>query len=171
MTQNEQRETLQLAMRKTKNKRLYERYQAVYLHLTGKNNREIAAIIQRDRTTVGKYLKSYRTDGLAGLKMGVSTGKPAFLTVEQREQLAEVFVTKTPADVGFAPYTNWTIALLVAYVEKNWQVNYSLSGMSKLIKQMNFSHTRPNYTLASADPAKQKTFIEETFPALKKALL
>lgn len=171
MTRNEQLEELRLAMRQTKDKRLFERYQAVFLHLEGKNNIEIAAIIQRNRATVGEYVKAYKKEGITGLRMGISTGKPPHLTVEQRAELAEIITTKTPADVGFAPYTNWTLALLVSLTEREWGASYSLRGMSKLLERMGFSHTRPTYTLAKADPEKQKTFKEETFPALKKALL
>lgn len=57
MTRNEQIEELRLAMRQTKDKRLFERYQAVFLHFDGKNNIEIADIIQRNRATVGGTLK------------------------------------------------------------------------------------------------------------------
>lgn len=103
--------------------------------------------------------------------MGISTGRPNRLTVEQRAKLAEIITTKIPADVGFAPYMNWTLALLVSLVEREWAVSYSLRGMSKLLERMQFSHTRPTYTLAKADLEKQKTFKEETFPALKKAVL
>ena len=171
MSRNEPLEELRLAMRQTKDKRLFERYQAVFLHLKGKNNIEIAAIIQRNRVTVGEYIKAYKKEGITGLRMGISTGKPNRLTVEQRAKLAEIITTKTPADVGFAPYTNWTLALLVSLVKSEWEVSYSLRGMSKLLERMDFSHTRPTYTLANADPEKQKTFKEETFPAFKKALL
>lgn len=54
MTRNEQLEELRYAMRQTKDKRLFERYQSVLLHLEGKNNIEIASIIQRNRATVGE---------------------------------------------------------------------------------------------------------------------
>lgn len=171
MLRNEQREELQTAMRQTKDKRLFERYQTVFLHLEGKNNVEIAMIIQRNRATVGEYIKAYKKEGITGLRMGISTGKPHRLTIEQRAELAEIVTTKTPADVGFAPYTNCTLALLVSLVKREWAVSYSLRGMSKLLERMQFSHTRPTYTLANADPEKQKTFKEETFPALKKAFV
>lgn len=95
-------------------------------------------------------------------------GKPNRLTVEQRAKFAEIITTKTPADVVFAPYTNWTLAFLVSLVEREWAVSYSLRGMSKLLERMQFSHTRFTYTLANADPEKQKTFRGETFPTLKK---
>lgn len=82
--------------------------------------------------------------------------------------MAEIILTKTPSDLGFAPHTNWTLALLVSLVEREWAVSYSLRGMSKLLERMQFSYTCPTYTLANADLEKQKVFKLETFPALKK---
>lgn len=72
MTRNEQLEELRQAMRQTKDKRLFERYQTVFLHLEGKNNIEIAAIIQRNRATVGEYIKPYKKEGITGLRMDIS---------------------------------------------------------------------------------------------------
>jgi len=40
--------------------------------------------------------------------------------------------------------------------------------VSRLMERMNMSYTRPTYTLAAADPVKQKIFVEDTFPVLKR---
>jgi transposase len=34
--------------------------------------------------------------------------------------------------------------------------------------RLDMSYTKPTYTLAAADEEKQKEFVEETFPRLKK---
>ena len=36
------------------------------------------------------------------------------------------------------------------------------------MERLGLSHTRPSYTLANADPEKQREFREEIFPAIKK---
>ena len=163
-------EELQLAMRKTQERRLFERYQAVLLHLKGKSATEIAEIIQRNPSTVYDYINAYRANGLQGLQMGYSSGKPPKLSMEQRERLAETVATKVPADVGFPATYNWTLSIITQWVEREWQISYSIRGMSKLLERLGFSHTRPTYTLEKADPEKQRKFKEETFPALKKTV-
>ncbi|WP_083632469.1 IS630 family transposase [Domibacillus antri] len=60
--------------------------------------------------------------------------------------------------------------LVVEWVEREWQVSYSLQGMSLVLHHLGFSHTRPTYTLENAYPVKQQTFVEDIFPALKKLL-
>lgn len=159
---------LQRAMRQTKERRLFERYQALFLYLNGKPVKEIAETIQRDPSTVYDYLKAYKAHGIEGLQMGYSPGKPPKLSPEQYAFLKETIATKVPADVGFPATYNWTLALIVQWVENEWGVPYSIRGMSKVMVKLGFSHTRPTYTLEKADAEKQRVFLEETFPALKK---
>lgn len=160
---------LKEAMEKTKSRRLYERYQAVYLYLSGYQMNVIATIINRHRVTVSDYISAYKASNIDGLALGQSTGKPPKLSAEQMATLLEVISTKVPADVGFKARYNWTLALAVEFVEKEWAVLYSLRGMSDVLHRLGLSHTRPTYTLEKADPEKQKIFVEETFPALKKS--
>ena len=57
---------------------------------------------------------------------------------------------------------------MIMYVEREWGVTYTVRGMSLLMERLGLSYTRPTYTLAKADPEKQRVFLEETFPDLKK---
>ena len=51
---------LENIMKKEKNRRLYERYQAILLHLKGYKNIQIAEIIGRSNVTIGTYVKRYQ---------------------------------------------------------------------------------------------------------------
>ena len=169
MMKNEQAlKVVQLAMSKTKDRRLFERYQAILLYLNGKPVKEIAETIQRNPSTVYDYIKAYQAHGLDGLQMNYSTGKPSKLSKEQYALLSDTIATKVPADVGFPATYNWTLSLIVQWVEKEWGISYSIRGMSKVMERLGFSHTRPTYTLENADAEKQRIFKEETFPELKK---
>ncbi|MGW9531020.1 terminase gpP N-terminus-related DNA-binding protein [Paenibacillus terrae] len=52
-------------MKKAKDRRMYERYQTLYLYLQGTEVEQIAHIIK----TVKGYIKAYTTGGLPGLQM------------------------------------------------------------------------------------------------------
>lgn len=80
-------EILKMLMRKTKDKRMFERYQTVLLHLKGMTYAQIVEIVGRSAMTVGKYVQAHREKGIEGLNMGQSSGRPPFLTSEQEEQL------------------------------------------------------------------------------------
>lgn len=157
------------AMHDAKDRRHFERYQTVYLYLTGSQMKEIARIIGRIPETVGIYIATYKDHGLEGLTLNHSTGRPSHLSAEQTALLIETIATKVPADVGFTARYNWTLALIVEFVKNKWDVTYSLRGMSRLLERQGLSYTRPTYTLEKADPELQRVFVEETFPALKKS--
>jgi transposase len=160
---------LEERMKHEKNRRMYERYQTIYLHAVKQMSlKEIAGIIRRNPVTVNTYIQSYQEKGLDGLVMGVSTGAPEQLTAEQQQQLKQTIITKFPHDVGFPAKHNWTLALAAAYVEREFQRSYSLWGMSKLLHRLDLRFTKPTYTLEAADAAKQHEFVHERFPQLKK---
>jgi transposase len=140
----------------------------VYLHLKGKSAKEIAEILNRSKETVNSYIRAYETGGLAALQMKYSSGAPTRLTKEQQEQLKQTIVLSVPHEVGFTARHNWTLEIIAAYIEREFGHRYSLRGVSKMLHRLGLSYTKPTYTLAAADPEKQRQFSETTFPELKK---
>lgn len=156
------------AMKKAKSRRMYERYQALYLHLRGTSTKEIASILNRNTQTVKSYIDAYETGGLPALQMNHSPGAPVRLTKEQQAQLKHTIVNFVPHDVGFTARHNWTLEIIAALIEREFGYRYSLRGISKMMHRLGLSYTRPTYTLAAADEEKQRHFTETTFPVLKK---
>jgi transposase len=155
-------------MKTTKNKRMFERYQALYLYKTGYNREEIASIIGRSTRSVNSYISAYLRNGIEGLQMQRQSGCPRKLTPDQESQLVEVITTKVPNDVGFTSKYSWTLKIITSYVEREFGPTYTLRGMSYVLHKLNLSYTKPSYTLANGDPIKQEQFKNETFPVLKK---
>ncbi|WP_251047706.1 IS630 family transposase [Planococcus sp. ISL-110] len=161
---------LEEARKTAQDRRSFERYQALFLWKKGYSETEIAEIIGRCSLTVLNYVDAYQKSGIAGLRRGVSTGKPLKLSAIQRQVLQEIIAYKTPADVGFPARSNWTLSLVVQFIEREWGKSYTPKGASKLLHSLGLSYTRPTYTLEKADPVKQALFVKETFPALKKLM-
>lgn len=160
---------VEMAMKKTDNRRQFERYQVIYLYLKGFKQKEIAEIVLRSTKTVSTYIQAYRKNGLDSLVMGHSTGAPRKLTEQQEQELVQVIAYQTPHDVGYDNHYNWTLAIMADFIEKEWGQTYTLRGTSRLLQDLGLSYTRPTYTLKKADPQKQNEFINETFPTLKKS--
>ena len=155
------------AMKKAKEVRMYRRYQAIYLRLTGVKLLDIARIVGVTKKTIDNYWAAYRHGGLAALVPEKQTGAPKKLTEQQEKDLLNVIITKTPVDVGFPTTYNWTAKIVGEYVQKEYGVSYSIRGMTKVLHRLGLSFTRPTYTLKKADPEKQEEFKKE-FDALKK---
>lgn len=168
MTNTEAFQEIEQAMKKAKNRRMYERYQALYLHLQGTQVEQIAHALNRSAKTIKGYIQAYETRGLAGLQMNHSPGAPVRLTPEQQEQLKRTIVESVPHEVGFTARHNWTLEIIADYIQREFGPTYSLRGISKMMHRQGLSYTKPTYTLAAADEDKQKTFAQTTFPALKK---
>lgn len=117
-------EEIQQAMKTENEIRLYQRYQVIHLHLQGHKNREIAQMVNLSEITVGTYLKKYREQGIEGLKMRHS-----------------------PAEAGLKTIMNWMSPLV-----RKFRVQYANRSVLNLLHRLGFSHTRPTYTLAKADP-------------------
>lgn len=156
------------SMKATNDKRMYERYQTIYLYLQGYSKKEIANLIGRTEKTIYNYVNAYEEKGMDGLIMGQSPGAPRKLTPEQEQELVQVISTSLPVDVGFPAKHNWTLAIIASFIKKEWNQTYTLRGVSRLLHDLGLRYTKPSYTLAKADPMKQKEFAEETFPAYKK---
>lgn len=108
--QNEKNKLL-VAMKTTKNKRMYERYQTIYFYIQSYSIKEIGNLIGRSEKTIYNYVNAYKEKGLDGLIMGQSTGAPRKLTFEQEQELVYVIVSHLPVDVGFTAKHNWTLSI------------------------------------------------------------
>lgn len=149
---------LNRAMKETHNKRLYERYLAVRLHLEGHGFAEISRLLGLVRQTISIYWHKYQEKGLDGLRMERLPGKPPELTEEQHEQLAELLMDKQPADVGFEARYTWTLPLIASWIKREFGIVYSVRGVSKILRRLGFSFTKATYALAKADKGAQSTF-------------
>lgn len=154
---------IETAMKQAKKRRMYERYQTLYLYLQGTEIEHIAHTINRSVKTVKGYIRAYQTGGLSGLQMNHSPGAPVRLTSEQQEKLKQIIVNSIPHDVGFTARHNWTLEIIAALIQREFGVTYSLRGIFKMI-----SYTKPTYTLVAADKEKQRIFKESTFSDIKK---
>lgn len=152
---------LKAAIKENKNLRIYERYQTILMYLHGMPPKEINEVTGRSLSTVYNYINSYKQDGIEGLKMEYSTGRPRHLTSEQEQQVYRTIVDKSPADVGFPAKMNWTAPIVRKWIEQEFSVSYSERGARELLYRLELSFTTPTYTLAKADPVKQEAFKQE----------
>lgn len=161
-------EEVENRLKREKDRRMFERYQAVRLYLLGHSKQQIAHVIGRSERTVSTYLRLYKDGGLVGMQINFSPGRPDRMTKDQQEHLKKTIIECLPHEVGFTAKFNWTLQLMVEYIKREFEISYSIRGVSMLMHRLGMSFTTPTYTLAAADEEKQKVFVEETFPRLKK---
>lgn len=164
---NPEIQAVKWAIKKTKDKRMYQRYMVVLYHLKGHLNKDIAKMMGLCQHTIGIYVNKYKANGLDGLELQHSPGAPRKRTDKQEAKLMEVVTNHTPDEVGFPKRKNWYADIIRQWVFDNFGVQYSYTGMIDLLHRLNMSYTRPTYTLAKADPQKQEEF-KQDFELIKK---
>ena len=153
--------------RKSKTAKQRRQYDIVRLYLEGWKKPEIAKIMDMTLQGIYNVLNRYEANGTEGLLLGKAKGRERKLNAEQETELYKVITEKLPKEVGLGPFCNWTAPLACKYVKEHFGVDFSERGMRDVFYRMKLSYTRPTYTLAKADPAKQEEF-KDRLEELKK---
>ncbi len=164
----QQLQEIQRLMKQESGRRMFERYQSIFLFLQGMSAKDIAGITGRTAETVNTYIRAYQTSGSSGLQMTTPPGRPDQLIQAQQDELKTTIINKLPVELGFTTKHSWTLQLIRDHIKQTYQRTFSIRGTSKLMQRMNLSYTKPTYTLAAADETKQAIFLETTLPDLKK---
>jgi transposase len=142
------KQELELLHRYEGDRRVCDRIKAVLLKSEGWTNKTIAQALRIHEETVRQHLTDWITDEKLKPENGGSSSK---LTDIQSRDL----------DVHLAETTYTKVIDICAYVEATFSVRYTISGMTKWLKQHDFSYKHPKSVPAKADLAKQEEFIEK----------
>jgi len=134
--------------RKEQTRRIADRIKAVLLSDEGWTYRKISSVLLLDEQTVSRHVEEYVLQQKLTIDSGGSTGK---LDESQTSELIAHLETTTYFKVMY----------ICHYVEKQYTVSYSPSGMTFWLHHNGFSYKQPKKTPAKADPAKQEEFIDK----------
>lgn len=163
----EELNSIKAAMDSEKKVRVFKRYQALYLFLSGKTGEEVAKIVGISPNTVSNIHTAYKNEGLKGIPDKPVPGRPSRLNAEQQVELKSVILNKVPSELGFPAEFNWTAGLIGKYIKREYGYDYSIRGITGMLDRMGLSYTRPTYVLAKADKQKQEQFVQD-FETVKK---
>lgn len=124
----------------------------------GHSRTQIAKFLKVSRTSVNKWVQIFLHEGLEGLQEKPRTGRPPFLTPEQREQLSQYIKDKTHDAQG----GRLTGADIHSYIVEEFGKHYHPDSIYYLLDHMGFSWI----TSRSKHP-KQSQQIQEDFKKFK----
>ena len=84
----------------------------------------IAASLKVDDQTVRRWRRRFEAQGRDGLRSSKHAGRPPRLTQQQKEQLAELLLLKTPQECGFEGRYLWTQQLMAGLIQREFGVDY-----------------------------------------------
>src|SRR3989338_7495482 len=152
---------LKQAHKQVRDKRLADRIKAVlYVHY-GLSYPEIVKLLLLDETTIRRYAKSFKEQGLDGLlEFHYTGGHP-------RHTKAQELELKNHLAEGEHIYL--TAKEVTDFVKSTYQVSYSVIGITKLLHRLGFVYKKPKLVPAKADAVKQQQFLDE-YLKLKKEI-
>lgn len=143
------RKELVQRIRKTKKRKFADRLRVVLYKADGHTHKEIAALLQMGLNQVTKILQRYLAGGVEVLLSDNYSGSQPKLTPEQQHLLTLELKTKI--------YN--TALQVIAWVEKQWGVRYSLRGMHGLLRRLGFTYKKNRLVPSQADPEAQRQFV------------
>jgi transposase len=154
-------EELQGALGNVDENKPTQRLLAAIAYKNGVTQTELAEWYGTGRKTIYSWLKRLDTD--EPLEQTVTddkrTGRKRKLS-EQQQQKFEHAVHDPPEEVGIdAPA--WTPALVQQFLDKTYDVEYSIPSCRRLLKEAGLSYQKPFCSAVEADEAEQEAFHDE----------
>ena len=150
-----QREDMWRRFKQTDDHRVAERLHAILLLDSGQNADAVSSILHIHPKTLKRWIKAFASggeDALLSLKYG---GGDGWMTDEQQQQ----FTTWLDSDVR-------STAEAITWVEQQFGLSYSDSGMRKLLKRLDYRYKQPAVLPAKANPEAQAAWVD-TYTAKK----
>ena len=150
----EERKQLTDQHRQEKDGRPRDRIKAVLMSDTGWTFKDIAEALLLDQETISRHVKEYREQQKLTINTGGSESKlSSDQAMEIIKHLDEVTYLK--------------VSEICIYVQEEYDITYTVNGMTNWLKSNGFSYKKPKGTPAKADPVAQQEFIEKYEKVIK----
>jgi len=137
--------------RSLRNKRQADRVKAVIALSKGWSSAQVAEILLFDEKTSRHYFERYQQGGLQALLDDHYSGAEPKLDVHQMSELEGYLEEHILPDAKS----------VIAHIDKQYGVHYSVSGVTDLLHRLGFSYKKPTHVPGKQNPVRQQAFIEE----------
>jgi transposase len=134
-----------------RDKRQADRVKAVIALSKGWSAAQVAEILLLDEKTSRHYFERYQQGGLAALLDDNYSGAEPKLDTHQMRELEGYLEEHILPDAKS----------VIAHIDKQYGVRYSVSGVTDLLHRLGFSYKKPTHIPGKQDPVKQRAFLEE----------
>jgi len=140
---------LRIAHRTAKKKRDADRIKAIVLLAKGWSSVQVAEALLMDDETIRNYLKRYQSGGIKSLLQDNYKGFLGKLSDEELRLL----------DNHLQKETYLRVQDIVSFVNKEFKVKYTVSGMTDNLHRIGYSYKKPKVVPGKADRKAQENFI------------
>jgi transposase len=150
-----QREDMWRRCKQTDDRRVAERLHAILLLDSGQNADAVSSILHIHPKTLKRWIRAFAGGGEEALTSFNYVGGDGWMTGEQQQQ----FTSWLDADVR-------STAEAISWVEEQFDLSYSESGMRKLLKRLDYRYKQPAVLPAKANVEAHAAWVE-TYTAKK----
>ena len=151
--------TIKQLHRNCKQRKHADKLKSILLLDKGYSCVEVGEILLLDDDTIRNYRKIYLDQGPSALLSDNNKGRKSFLTTEQSDLL----------DKHISEHTYMNSKGIVAWIEKQFSILYSSTGINSLLKRLAFVYKKPVLTPCKANLEKQEEFVMQ-YKELKQNL-
>lgn len=131
--------------------RVADRIKAIYLLGSGWRICDICEALLIDENMVYRSYERYQLKGLDGLLKNNHKGSESFLTLTETEELDD-YLMNNPCR---------TTKQVIDYVDTEFDVTYSVSGMNALLKRLGYTYKKPRAIPGKSDKEAQADFLKK----------
>jgi len=147
----EERNKIKQLHRNCKQRKHADKLKAILMLDDGFSCVDVGKILLLDDDTVRGYRNTYLSQGASSLLTDNNKGNVSFLNSKQLDTLEKHITANTYMDSKG----------IVAWIEKEFKISYSCSGINELLKRIDFVYKKPVLTPCKANLEKQEEFVKQ----------
>jgi len=131
--------------------------------------REVASLFGVSLTSVKRWKRTWKAEGVEGLAAKPHPGPEPKLRATQRRALTKLLL-QGPVAAGYRTDL-WTCARVSEVVRKQFDVSYHPAHMGRVLHDLGFSPQKPRRLAREQDPEAVERWRTEDWPRIKKKLV
>ncbi len=163
---DEQLGTLEAAINTSRYPEVRQRAIAVRMLHLGQHPEQVAQAVLVTSNTIYAWHKRWREHGIAGLRDGHRTGRPAKADEAYLDELGRL-LESDPRDEGL-PFTIWTINRLRLYLAETTGIGLSYSRFRALLRRAGYRWKEPKHDLTHLQDRPAQETAQQVLDWLKK---
>jgi len=127
--------TLKQVVRRSAEAHFLHRLHCVQLVAQGHSAHVVARWFNDDPSSVARWVRQFKREGIQGLMDQQKTGRPARLNPAQRYSLSKELL-QPPEALGYHNSSNWNGKLLASHLERHYGMHLSVRQCQRLMRQL-----------------------------------
>jgi len=131
---------------------------------------EVASILEVSRTSVVRWWRNYRQEGMNGLKQktrGRRHGQKRRLDREQERSIQRMLVDKTPDQLKL-PFALWTRKAVQEAIAQHYDVKLPIRTVGEYLHRWGFTPQKPVKKSYEQQPERVKKWLDEEYPGIAR---